>query len=138
MPNQRVAELIAQRMPTGLPHPGNRETNQPPILIPLPAFRTTGMPAEMADQISNTTTLIGEAIVNLIETEGDSEIIGRAELDGLRAAEQRPGAPLAVLCSGCRKPLLWLNVVNGQAVVNTHVLGGVNLDCPHTISEDGA
>lgn len=134
MPNDAMASLIAKHLSTGLPHPGNPDNGQPAILIPLPAFRTDGMSPPQAAQIQATTVLIGQAIVHLIETGTGAELVDKAELEQLRAPPE--GQPMPVECIVCRKPLLWLNVVNGRAVINARLLGSVNLVCPHTISQE--
>jgi hypothetical protein len=132
MPNSKLAKLISQRMSTGLPYPGDAYTKQQPMIIALPAFRTAGLPPQLADQVANTVELVGQAIIHLIETEGDSVIIGRGELNALRAADQGPGVPLTVMCRACNKPMLWLTITNGRAVIDPRLLGGVNTVCPHT------
>lgn len=136
MPNDAVASLIAKHLSTGLPHPGNPANGQPAILIPLPMFRTDGMPPSVADQIETTAKLVAEAIVNLIETGTGSELVAKADLEQLRAPPE--DQPMPVLCNVCNKPMLWLKVVNGRAAVTPALLRGVNLQCPHTISQDGA
>jgi hypothetical protein len=136
MPNSAIAQLIAQHLPAGLPHPGDPTTNQPPISIPLPAFRTTGMPSEMAETINNTTGLIAEAIVNLIETVGESEIVSKAELAKLRVADVPKGQPTPIMCSACRSPnpMLWVNLTDGPAYVDPTMLAALNTDCPHRVA----
>jgi hypothetical protein len=131
MPNDAIAQLISKHFPLGLPHPGDLARKQPPILIQLPAFRTAGMQPELAKRVTNTLKLVGEAIVNLVETVGDSEIVSKKELAQLRAP--KPGEPTPVLCRNCRSPMLWLNIVNGRATVTPELLSGVNIDCPHRI-----
>jgi hypothetical protein len=131
MPNDVVASLIAKHLSSGLPHPGNPSNGQPAILIPLPMFRTDGMPPSMVEQISVTAKLVGEAIVNLIETGTGSELVEKTDLEQLRAPPE--DQPMPVECSVCRKPMLWLKVANGRAVISARLLGGVNLQCPHTI-----
>lgn len=93
MPNQRIATLIAERLQhSGLPHPGNREANQKPFTIPLPGLRRAGIPPEMAAQFAaeaglphtDTPKLVGEAIVNLLETDGAITLIDNDELAQLR------------------------------------------------------
>ncbi len=131
MPNAPIAQLIAQHLPAGLPHPGDPTTGQPPVNLPLPAFRTTGMNAELAEQINNTAVLIGEAIVNLVETKGDSEIVSKAELQKLRTADIPDGQPTPILCMACRQPMLWVQLTDGPAYVSPWLIAGVNAHCPH-------
>lgn len=90
MPNQRIAELISVKLPE-LTHPGD---GNGAILLPVSTFRTAGLPPDQADQFARDAgypsadipKLVGEALVHLIETDGDSEIISKAELNQLRAA----------------------------------------------------
>jgi hypothetical protein len=136
MANDAVASLIAKHLSTGLPHPGNPAKGQPAILVPLPGFRTDGMSPQQVEQVEAATMIIGQAIVHLIETGTNSELVDKAELEQLRAPP--PGQPLPVECMTCRKPMLWLSVVNGRAVISPTLFDRVNLECPHTISQDGA
>lgn len=77
--NTDAAQLIASHLPTGLPHPGNPAENRPPTLIPLPGFRTAGMPDDMAKAVTATAQLIGEAIINLLETDGHYELVDASQ-----------------------------------------------------------
>lgn len=77
-----IAALISQGLVDGLEHPGNESDS--PGTIRLPLFRMAGQPPEMYEQIQATVTMIGEAIVHLIETRGESVIIARSELDALK------------------------------------------------------
>jgi hypothetical protein len=54
MPNPEVAQMIANGLKTGLPHPGKPENNEEPRLLPLVAFRTAGMPTELREHADNT------------------------------------------------------------------------------------
>ena len=91
VPNATIADLIARKLPD-LTHPGD---GSGAISLPVSTFRMSGIPPEMAEQFSrdagyqsaNIPLLIAEAIVNLIETDGDSEIIRRSDLAAMRAAE---------------------------------------------------
>lgn len=80
-----IAELISQALADGLDHPGNLEADQLPTTIRLPLFKLAGQPPEITELVENTVTMIGEAIVHLIETKGASVIIPRPELDALKA-----------------------------------------------------
>lgn len=135
MPNPEVAQMIANGLKTGLPHPGKPELNEDPRLLPLVAFRTAGLPAELREHADNTAVAVGEAIVNLIETQAGSVIIRRTELDGLRAADadETAGQPLPVVCRTCKNPLVYLRVVNGRAMVSAALLGAINTTCPHAM-----
>lgn len=94
MPNETIASLISSNLKTGLPHPGYKEQNVPAQVIHFPGMNFRGMPQEMLDHYareaglpsSDLPKLVGEAIVNLIETQGDSEIVNKAELGNLRDA----------------------------------------------------
>lgn len=137
MANPAIAQLIANGLKEGLPHPGRPETREGPRKLPLVAFRTAGLPADMREHVDHTALAVGEAIVHLIELHGATELVPRAELAALRTADADPdaGVPLTVQCRTCRQPILFLPVVNGRASVNPSVLSRVNLTCPHTTME---
>lgn len=80
-----IAELISQALADGLEHPGDSAAGQPPITIRLPLFRMAGQPQEMYEQVQNTVTMIGEAIVHLINTRGESVIVPRSEFEALKS-----------------------------------------------------
>lgn len=126
MTNTAAVQLIAQRLPKGLVHPGDGD-KQPAKLIPLPGLGGTGIPSEQAAHFAaeagmpanDTPKLIAEAIVHLIETEldGGSEIIARSELDTLREAvaapaEVSPAAPSVDIC--CEHGVL-VSVASGRS-----------------------
>lgn len=117
MPNAAIARLIADKLPE-LTHPGD---GTGPIALPVSTFRTTGMPPEMAEQFArdagypatDITLLVAEALVHLIETDGNAEIIGRAELANMRAAtaaaEPQRHRQVQVFCH-CGTPLFRLSI----------------------------
>lgn len=76
------AALIADHLQTGLVHPGDE--NHKPVLVPLPMFRTTAMPEELANHVKTLAKMLGQAIVHLLRTEGGLELIPTAELAELR------------------------------------------------------
>lgn len=82
--NADIADLIANKLTNGLPHPGNKESGEEPVTIRLPLFKMASMPAEMYQQVEHTVKMLSEAIVYVIETEGESEIVKRSELQALR------------------------------------------------------
>ncbi len=82
--NTSIANLIANKLTNGLPHPGNKEAGEEPVTIRLPLFKMASMPAEMYQQVEHTVKMLSEAIVYVIETEGDSEIVKKSELQALR------------------------------------------------------
>lgn len=133
MPNEALATMIAESLATGLPHPGR--ANEPPRLLPLVAFRTAGMAEDMRRMVTESAKCVGEALVNLIEAPApvgaNSVIIRREDLDELRANDAAPGKSMPVVCSACKKPMLYLRVTNGRAVVHPGLLGQVNTECPH-------
>jgi hypothetical protein len=124
--NPAIAQLIATNLATGLPHPG--ENGSKPFSIPLPAFRTVGMPKDMAENAQKTASLLGESIVHLIECNG-CEIVDKTELEQLRAPADPQRTP--VNCSQCGNPLFWLPVVNGRASINPNILTAAKPECPH-------
>ena len=73
-----LSELIATKLSTGLEHPGDGK-DQAPMTIRLPMFRTVGSNPALTKQVDLTVKLISEAIVYLIETEGNCDIVPRGE-----------------------------------------------------------
>ena len=112
MPNQAIAALIAEKLPD-LTHPGD---GSGAISLPVSTFRMAGIPPQMAEQFArdagypsaNIPQLIAEALVHLIETDGDSEIVRRSELTRMRAAadaaEPQRSRQVQVHCN-CGAPL---------------------------------
>lgn len=135
MPHPEIAQLIATALKEGLPHPGRPETREGPRKLPLVAFRTAGLPADMREHVDHTALAVGEAIVHLIEFHGATELVPRTELAKLRTADADPdaGVPLTVQCRSCHNPMLYLRVVNGRATLSPHMLANVNTTCPHTM-----
>lgn len=145
MPDPRMADLITTHLASGLLHPGNPENDKPPWTIMLPFRSSPGMPKEMVEQLNVTAKAIGEAIIHLIETEGQSVIVSRDELARLRyTQDQAVGTAAAgVLPVHCRcdrnysDPLMYLTVDNTERVVINgrqllKGLAGRSVDCPHT------
>lgn len=73
----RIAALIADKLTNGLQHPGDVATEQLPMVIRLPMFRTVGAPPEVGQQVDLTVKLIAEAIVHLIKTDAQCDIVPR-------------------------------------------------------------
>lgn len=119
MPNATIADLIARKLPD-LTHPGD---GSGPIMLPVSTFRNAGIPPEMAEQFAreagypsaDITKLIGEALVHLIETDGDSEIVRRSELADMRkateTAEPQRNRQVQIHCH-CGTPLFRVNIRN--------------------------
>lgn len=129
MPSPAIADLITRHITNGgLIHPGNPDTGQPPIAIPAP-FRTTGMPDQQAKPINATAKLFGEALVHLIETHGNSDIIPSAELEQLRAAEHQPGEPVPITCRRCNEPIFAAVMINGRISIDTNALTSIKHRC---------
>lgn len=85
-------------------------------------FRTAGMPQEMSELVDETASLLGEAIVALIEEEGDSEIITKDKAVEMRIAEQDDTATRHVSvhcrCDSDRKdPLAIFTITNSPYVM---------------------
>lgn len=125
--NEHAAHLIAERLPTGLPHPGNPAENRPPTLIPMPGFRTTGLPDDMAKAVNATALFIGEAIVNLLETDGNLELVDatnahqrRGELAGMEST--------IIRCRHCGHVLV---AITGDVDARTFIdaVTHINPDC---------
>lgn len=77
--DERMADLIADKLANGLFHPGKPETDQEPMTLRLPMFKTVGAPPELRRQVDLTVKLMAEAIVHLIKTDGQCNIVPRDE-----------------------------------------------------------
>lgn len=141
MANERIAELIGKALQDGIVHPGYPERDVPPRPIALPFGHTAGRPKEMQDLLDGTVKLLGEAIVHLIETDGDSDIIGREEAAQMRQAISDAPPPIAtpVHCRCDRKftdPLAMLSISDTSRIVidGPTLLRGLSKrdpKCPH-------
>ena len=103
------AQIIADNL-AALPHPDGTPRQ-------LPGFATQLMPEQMAQQIKQAATELGEAIVNLLETTGYQVIT--------RAPAEQPATPTApevasVYCAHCEARVLQLNITNPARVMATH------------------
>lgn len=139
MSNQRIADLIAKALQEGFIHPGDPDKGIPETPILLPFKPSPGMPKEMGDLMSGTVKLLSECIVSLIETEGDSDIVPKAEVRTMRHAFN-PGdaAPRMPVYCHCDKiiPLMVLSVrdpahvvVDGRSLIRGLSTRGAQ--CPH-------
>lgn len=119
MANKKIADLIASALRNGVTHPGREGGNEMPIVLPM--FRTAGMPQEMSELVDETTTLLGEAIVHLIETDGESEIVSKDQAVQMRIAESDAAVRnVSVHCrcdSDRTNPLAVLTITNSPYVV---------------------
>jgi hypothetical protein len=119
MPNEKIAQLISTGLRDGMTHPGRNGGEPAPIVLPM--FRTTGMPQEMSELVDETSTLLGEAIVALIEGEGNSEIIDKEKAAELRIADEDADTRhVAVHCrcdSGRSDPLAIFTITNSPYVL---------------------
>jgi hypothetical protein len=92
MPSPKIADLIASKLRDGIVHPGDPAKNVQPRTIALPFGMRAGQPQEMLDLMDATTTMLAEAIVHIIETDGDTALVPRDELEVLQAAVLDGGA----------------------------------------------
>ncbi len=117
MANKKIAELIANGLRDGMMHPGREQGDPIPVLLPF--FRTTGMPPEMADVVTETAMLLSEAIVALIET--DHRVVEKGELEELHVAKAAaPSRHVPVYSKADKrrtKPLFVLTVTNSPYVM---------------------
>lgn len=125
-------DLIAERLPTGLVHPGDENTK--PKVLALPGFASRGIPPEMAKHFADQAGLPpndaprvwAEAIVHLIESDGGCVIVPKAEWEDVQARSQTPQDAsthtVAVHCR-CNRLEPILSVDAGRAKVTTS--GGV-------------
>jgi len=101
------AQLIAQHL-AALPHPDGTPRQ-------LPGFATQLMPEQMAQQINHAATEIGEAIINLLETNGYT-VATETQL-----AQPEPAPQIAnVHCSHCNARVLQFNIVNPNRILTMH------------------
>lgn len=139
---QRVAELIADRLRKGLIHPGDPDREIPPTPLKLPFGPAPGRPPEMEKLLDRTVTLLSEAIIHTIIVDGDCEITPRAEAKSLRiAAGDKAGAPnmVPIHCHCDRvNPLAVLTVtdpdnivVDGRTLLSQ--LARREAKCPHKV-----
>lgn len=75
--DNRIAELIADKLVNGLFHPGDPANEQEPMTLRLPMFRTVAAPPELVRQVDLTVKLMAEAIVYAIENDGQCDIVPR-------------------------------------------------------------
>lgn len=128
--NSALVDQITQKLTAGgvLQHPGNPDTNQPPVNIPTP-FKSAGQPPEYARAVNATAKLFVETVLHMIETEADGTIINRTELDQLRAADQQPGMPVPIVCRNCNTDLFHAEMVNGRIRLDGRALSALKHQC---------
>lgn len=82
-----IVDVIAEGLRTGLPHPGDPENGVPAKTLLLPGMNFRSIPKELMEKFaadaglpsSDVAKVFAEAIVNLIETKGNSDIVARPE-----------------------------------------------------------
>lgn len=103
-------------------------------------FRTAGMPKEMSDLVDETTILIGEAIVALIEGEGETALVDADRAVAMAVADENAShRQVALHCRCDRKrqdPLAILTVTNDPFIVidGKQLINGIAVrdpECPH-------
>ena len=133
--NRRAADLIANRLANGLVVPASEDGKTLAKAVTVPGLSNLGMTPEQVVEFTDeagldndATQLIGDAIVALLENEGNFTLIDRDELEALRAAvatpaEASPAAPnVEVLCQHTRKKLLEIPVARKQAMLDCDLL----------------
>ena len=137
MATEQVFEKITNGIRTGLPHPGNPDTDQPPMTFVLPGFDGKGLPPELGEHITATARMVAEAIVALIEA--DNEIVPTAEIARLRRiAADAPQRNILIVCRKCSQPLVAF-VYNGDSQISVDpkpmltTLANRNSACPHEL-----
>lgn len=138
MTNKPMAVKIASALREGFLHPGDPERNIKPTPILLPFKARHGMPKEMGDLMTETSELLGECIVALIEQ--DDEIVPRKEAKAMRRAVGKgPANPIAtpVFCR-CNptEPLIYLTITDPESITLDgaallRALEGRSVECPH-------
>jgi hypothetical protein len=127
--NAAAVALIAERLPNGLVHPGDGDT-QPAKPIPMPWLGNLGLPAGQSEQFAreagmpanDAPKVLAEAIVHLLESDGGFDIVPRTEIAQLRGEaatldDLNPSAPVVAIHCRCnaQEPVLSLSV--GRAKV---------------------
>lgn len=142
MANPEIAALIAEGLQKGFVHPGDPERDIKPTPIVLPFKPSAGMPKEMGDLLSSTAKMLGECIVELIETKGASEIVPVAEAKTMRRAVSKApktsfASPVYCRCdTGRSNPLVSLTILDPEAIVvdGPALIRGMHarqVECPH-------
>lgn len=143
MSNAKIADLIASKLRDGVVHPGDPAKDVQPRTIALPFGMRAGQPQEMLDLMDATTTLLAEAIVHIIETDGDTALVPNDELAAMQAAVPDKGATIPVFCrcdpKGAPLALLPMThpdrvVMDGGALI--HALSKREVACPHNWIEE--
>lgn len=98
MANQLLVDLLTRTFASGaLPHPG--DTNSGPRTIPIPGFRTTGMPDDQAEEmVGQAAKLWAEALESVIAT----EFVALTKADAAQLRQDAAEAP-----DGTRIVTLW-------------------------------
>lgn len=141
MPNAELARLISEGMRDGMIHPGDPSRDVPARPIAFPVFRSQGQPKEVADLIDATVKQLGEAVVHLIETRGETALVPISEYENLKGlSDEPPGQRTVVVHCHCdakrADPLIVLSVDNrdhvtvpGQQLIAN--LSQREAECPH-------
>lgn len=124
MSNQKIAALITDALvESRLVHPGDPARDMPARQIVLPIFQAEGQPKEVADLMAQTAKFLGEAIVHLIETEGETSMVPTGQLEEMRIATtpEKPGRRVVKVHCRCDAdrgaPLAVLTVDSSDRVV---------------------
>lgn len=114
----RVAGVITRGLREGLVHPGDPSKNQAEVGIPLPPFKTAGMPPEMTEHVETMANLMGEAIAHLIASE--VALVDKDEYAKLTGTEHppMPDGRVMVYCR-CGNPLVRMSTKNNVATVDS-------------------
>lgn len=102
------AQLIATNL-AALPHPDGTPRQ-------LPGFAGHLMPEQMAQQVNQAATELGEAVIHLLETNGYAVV----PAGQIAAAESVAPEIANVVCTHCDARVLQLNMTNPARVLTTH------------------
>lgn len=126
-----VVDLLAERLPNGLVHPGNNG-DQPAKPIPLPGLSSAGIPQGMAEQFakdaglpaSDAARVVAEAILHLLTSEGWSVVrTDVLEQTQAQANTPTPGTAVEVYCTCSRtQPLLTVATGRQRTTLNAPAL----------------
>lgn len=141
---KQMAELVADKLRSGIVHPGDPAREIAPTPIVLPFGKTAGRPKEMENLLDKTATLLAEAIVHTIVSQGDVELVPRAQAATMRINAGEAGAGLRVVPIHCRcdagrrDPLAILTVADPDCIVTDGqiLISGLHkrkAACPHEL-----
>jgi hypothetical protein len=136
MSNPRAVALLAERLPHGLTHPGDPNSNQPAKVIPLPGLSDLGMPPGMAEFFAREAGLpandapkvIAEAIVHTLKINRlkivSEDYLEQLIADAATLEDIDPSAPIVGVFCKCNreKPIVGITIGRARAIISGKAL----------------